>query len=156
MTRPLFPRVLPSLRPLVRSDKRRAAECTCGCTGSTHLVDCCKVCPCTCCCRRQSFEAAKAHPAASILQLQAAILGGDDFAASLGATRTPDNSELAHARSQFLLTCRAMQVGQAGVCVLLLCLWLCVWLSMFYLVPHATRPIGLLQGSEALETSKCT
>lgn len=59
---------------------------------------------------RQTFEAAKAHPARSILQLQACILGGDDFAASLGATRTPDNSELAHARGLFLLTCRAMQV----------------------------------------------
>jgi len=60
---------------------------------------------------RQTFEAAKAHPARSILQLQACILGGDDFAASLGATRTPDNSELAHARGLFLLTCRAMQVN---------------------------------------------
>lgn len=60
---------------------------------------------------RRTFEAAKAHPASSTLQLQACILGGDDFAASLGATRTPDNSELAHARGLFLLTCRAMQVN---------------------------------------------
>lgn len=59
---------------------------------------------------RQTFQAAKAHPAASMLQLQACILGGDDLAASLGATRTVDNSELAHARGMFLLTCRALQV----------------------------------------------
>jgi hypothetical protein len=64
----------------------------------------------TCFCR-QTFDAAKSHPASSLLQLQACILGGDDFAASLGATRTADNSELAHARGMFLLTCRAMQVG---------------------------------------------
>jgi hypothetical protein len=45
-----------------------------------------------------------------MLQLQACILGGDDFAANLGATRTTDNRELEHARGMFLLTCRAMQV----------------------------------------------
>jgi citrate lyase beta subunit len=59
---------------------------------------------------RHAFEAAKVHPAASMLQLQACILGGDDFAANLGATRTPDNRELDFARGMFLLTCRAMQV----------------------------------------------
>jgi hypothetical protein len=32
------------------------------------------------------------------------------MAASLGATRSADNAELAHAHGQFLLTCRAMQV----------------------------------------------
>lgn len=44
------------------------------------------------------------------LQLQACILGGDDMAASLGATRRPDNAELAHVRGQFLLVCRALAV----------------------------------------------
>jgi citrate lyase beta subunit len=32
------------------------------------------------------------------------------MAASLGATRSADNAELAHARGQFLLTCRAFQL----------------------------------------------
>jgi citrate lyase beta subunit len=32
------------------------------------------------------------------------------MAASLGATRSGDNAELAHARGQFLLTCRAFQL----------------------------------------------
>ncbi|KAF8073232.1 Clybl [Scenedesmus sp. PABB004] len=61
---------------------------------------------------RRTFEAALARGGAggAALQLQAAILGGDDLAASLGATRSADNGELAHARGQFLLTCRAMQL----------------------------------------------
>jgi citrate lyase beta subunit len=67
------------------------------------------LCAVYCMCR-QTFQAAQSHPAASLVQLQACILGGDDLAASLGATRTPDNSELQHARGMFLLTCRAMQV----------------------------------------------
>lgn len=66
--------------------------------------------------RRETFAAAKSHPASSLLQLQACILGGDDLAASLGATRTPSNSELQHARGMFLLTCRAMQVG-VNLCI---------------------------------------
>lgn len=32
------------------------------------------------------------------------------MAASLGATRSGDNSELAHVRGMFLLVCRAMQL----------------------------------------------
>jgi citrate lyase beta subunit len=60
--------------------------------------------------RRPTFEAALSYGASAPLQLQACILGGDDMAASLGATRSGDNAELAHARGQFLLTCRAFQL----------------------------------------------
>ncbi|WIA09792.1 hypothetical protein OEZ85_009167 [Tetradesmus obliquus] len=59
---------------------------------------------------RHTFEAALSYGAPGPLQLQACILGGDDMAASLGATRSADNGELAYARGQFLVTCRAMQV----------------------------------------------
>lgn len=61
-------------------------------------------------CCRETFRAGLQYSTTGQLQLQACILGGDDLAASLGAARSADNTELAHARGLFLLTCRAMQV----------------------------------------------
>lgn len=80
---------------------------------------------------RHSFQAALSYGSPGPLQLQACILGGDDMAASLGATRSADNAELAHARGQFLLTCRAMQVQAIdivkvrGVCVMVCTVCMC-------------------------------
>eukprot|EP00775_Hariotina_reticulata_P002992 gene2992-3275_t len=58
----------------------------------------------------ETFKAAFGYGPSAPLQLQACILGGDDMAASLGATRSSSNRELSFARGQFLLTCRAAQV----------------------------------------------
>jgi citrate lyase subunit beta-like protein len=48
--------------------------------------------------------------ASSIFVHDGLILGGDDFAASLGATRTRDNRELLFARQSMLATARAFEL----------------------------------------------
>ena len=57
---------------------------------------------------RRVLEAAK-QPEAP-WNLQGCILGGDDMAASLGATRTDDNFELQYARQRFVMHCRAFHI----------------------------------------------
>ncbi len=57
---------------------------------------------------RRVFEAAL--DASAPLELQACILGGDDMAASLGATRTASNAELQWARQAVVVHCRAYKL----------------------------------------------
>lgn len=57
---------------------------------------------------RDIFEAARDRHAP--LHLQACIFGGDDFAASIGATRSPSSRELLHARQSVVIHCRAYNV----------------------------------------------
>lgn len=56
---------------------------------------------------RSVLEAAQKEP---VLNVQACIFGGDDFAASICATRTPASQELMHARQSVVVHCRAFGV----------------------------------------------
>jgi len=57
--------------------------------------------------------------AGAALRLEAAILGGDDFAASVGATRSAGSRELLFARQCFLTHCHAYGIQPIGACLLL-------------------------------------
>lgn len=57
---------------------------------------------------REVLEAAKA-PGLPV-DLQAVIFGGDDYAASISAKRSVENTELLHARQTMVATCRAYGV----------------------------------------------
>lgn len=58
---------------------------------------------------RENFKAAAGFPG-GLLRHEACIFGGDDFAASIGATRSPSSSELMFARQSFIVHCRAYGV----------------------------------------------